>query len=268
MGLVLEQQLHIAGDARGELRGALVGRIEREHFQRVYSGQRGAHRLGRTAQHVHVGVVGGDVPARCHGVGEHFAGATARVGVYDVGPQHTSGTELGHLHEVIGADRHREADGPGSLFGAQPCFRQFYEVFVSCREREGQLLRNGRTAVLERFARDGHEFRLGPRLGPPDEPGDGLVTLLSVVAVAEGARERKLPDERVEAEKYTEFLRVRLFGFGHRQHLVGQFGVRFSAESQFGGVQVDAGHEVGDLLRGELFRQVETDGVGTRFHRM
>ena len=30
----------------------------------------------------------------------------------------------------------------------------------------------------------------------------------------------------------------------------------------------DAGHEVGDLLRGELFRQVETDGVGTRFHRM
>ena len=26
--------------------------------------------------------------------------------------------------------------------------------------------------------------------------------------------------------------------------------------------------KVGDLLRGELFRQVETDGVGTRFHRM
>ena len=52
--------------------------------------------------------------------------------------------------------------------------------------------------------------------------------------------------------KNTEFLRVRLFGFGHRQHLVGQFGIRFSAESQFGGVQVDAGHEVGDLLRGEL----------------
>ncbi len=136
------------------------------------------------------------------------------------------------------------------------------------RQGEGQLLGDGRTAVLECFARYGHELRLGPLCGTLDEPGEGLVALPAVVAVAESARERELADERVEAEEYAEFLRRGFLGLGHGEHLVGQLGVGFAAECQFGGVEVDAGHEVGHLLGGELAGEFESDGLCARLHRM
>ena len=165
--------------------GALVGCIERGHFQRMHACEDALIASVVPRSHVHVGVVGGDVPARCHGVGEHFAGATApcrRLRCWPTYVRH----ELGHLHEVIGADRHREADGPGSLFGAQPCFRQFTRY--SCPA--ASVKANSCVMVEPLFWNVSPEtvtnFAQGPPW-PPDEPGDGLVTLLSVVAVAERA---------------------------------------------------------------------------------
>lgn len=62
----------------------------------MYAGDRGRHGLGRAAQHVHVGVVDGLVPARGLGVYLHLAGAVLRraVALDDVGPQHACARNL------------------------------------------------------------------------------------------------------------------------------------------------------------------------------
>ena len=119
----------------------------------------GAHRFGRTAEHVDVRVVNGHVPFRRYSVDFHFARATAGRLVlgYDVGPQHTCGAELRDLHEIIRADRHRKADRRSRLVDREPLLHQFYDIFVAYGQREGQFLDDRRTAVVELLAVDADE---------------------------------------------------------------------------------------------------------------
>ena len=77
MRLFLEQQLHVTRDAGREVGRFLVNCVERQHLDRVNAGNRRAHRFGRAAQHVDVGVVDGHVPPRGHGMREHFGGTLA-----------------------------------------------------------------------------------------------------------------------------------------------------------------------------------------------
>ena len=85
----------------------------------------------------------------------------ATIGLHDVGPQETIGSQLGQLHEVVLSDSEVEAHLGCDLVDGEAFLGEFVEVFGTHSEAEGHLLHDGGTGVGEHMAvdTDGMETR-------------------------------------------------------------------------------------------------------------
>ena len=160
----------VAGDTFSKISRSLVWSVERSHYDGVYVGQCGTHRLSLRAQHVHVAVEHRHVVSGSGGVDIHFAGTVAeliltRVGAvfartnrvilfYDVGPHHACSTELGDFHEIDTADAEVEFDFLGGKGCRDTGLYHQVEVFVPPCQGIAQFLIDISTGVAERVGID------------------------------------------------------------------------------------------------------------------
>ena len=81
----------------------------------------------------------------------HLAGAVAfrLVLLHNLGPQHTGGTELGNLHEVVLAHAHVELDVLGCEGRLYAHLHHLVQVFVAPGQSVSQLLVDVGTAVVQ-----------------------------------------------------------------------------------------------------------------------
>ena len=118
MTLILQQKLLVASNTLCKLGGSLVGSIKGNNYHAVHTTQSSTHGLGLRAEQVHVAVEHGLVVSCGVGTDVHL-GSLLALGVltHDLSPEHTSGTQLGNLHEVNAIDTKVELDVLGSQFG-------------------------------------------------------------------------------------------------------------------------------------------------------
>ena len=109
--LLLDEELGVAGDARGEVGRQGNRLVERIGVQRLRAAVRGGQRLDAGARHVVEHVLRREAPA----AGLAVRAQRQRVGVLrrelaldELGPQQAGGAHLGDLHEVVHADRPEE----------------------------------------------------------------------------------------------------------------------------------------------------------------
>ena len=180
----------------------------------------------------------------------------------DVGPQHAGGAELGHLHEVVGGDAHRETDLAGRLVDGQPLVHQPHEVFVAGRKGEGQLLDDGRTGVRKVLARHRHHAHALHRGRTAHQTGQHLEALLPA-GRAERAGERQTVDDRIEHEVHGSGLLPALL-FDLRQYGFHDVRDAFARKDHFDGRQVDVAQQRLDLGGRQLLREREAQRIDAR----
>ncbi len=270
MRLVLEQQLDVAGDALGELRRSFERPVERRDLQRVHPADGSRHGLGRTAQHVDIGVVDRLVPARSLSVDHHLASAVLFriITLDDVGPQHACGAQLGDFEEVVGRNAEREAQLACGLVDRQPGIHQTHEVVVPGRESESQLLDDGGTRVAENLRRDAHNADMLVLLGFADQLDNAGEALLAV-GRAEVTLGRKALDQRVDAKHDVRILLGQALLFDFRQHEVGDMAHLLAAEHEVDGRQVDVAQQHVEIGGRELgLGHVEAERIDARTEQL
>ena len=266
VGLVLEQELHVASDALGELIATSVGVVEGAHLQRVYTSDGGTHSLGGAAEHIHIGIVDGLVPHRGNSVEVNLlcAAALGLVGLHNVGPQQACCTEFCNLHKVVGGDGGGEADALCGSSCAHALLHKPNHVVVACGQHIAQLLNDGRATVAQQRAINAHKanvFPLGILLDVACEfleAGSALVA-----SAAEGAVGRKAPHNGVEVERDAGVLFAELCGPSHHGLNNPPLVLRAEYNLVFGGV--DACQQNVHLLCGEFIFDVEANAAHTAF---
>ena len=84
----------------------------------------------------------------------------ATIGLHDVGPQETIGSQLGQLHKVVLSDSEVEAHLGCDLIDGEAFLGKFVEVFGTHGEAEGHLLHDGGTGVGEHMAVDANRLEV------------------------------------------------------------------------------------------------------------
>ena len=208
IGLLLEQELLVAGYAVAEVVCFLVGVVEGQHRDAVGTGHGARHGLRGGAQHVHIRVVDRLVPAAGGGVDEELVGAVALwlVLLHDLAPQHTGGADLGDLHEVGAAHAHAKLYAAGHTVGLAAHVRQAAHQLVGGGKAEAELLHDVGAAVVQQLAVDGEHTELGQLVvGILHQLlGHLEVALLAAVELAVGQRIA----EHVEVRRAAELLGI------------------------------------------------------------
>ena len=111
-GLVLEIELGVAGDARGEVGGERDGLVESVGMQALGVPKGGGHAFDDGARDVVVGVLFLEAPAGGLGMGaeRQGLGILGTELVDGLGPEEARGPHLGDFHEVVHADGPEEGD--------------------------------------------------------------------------------------------------------------------------------------------------------------
>ena len=167
MALLGQQQLLVACDTLREIVGLLVCHVKRRHYHRVHTCDGCGHSLCLAAEQVHVGIEDSHVERAGRSANVHLHCARAVLAVHflafaalatiadrlvlanNLRPQHTSGAELGNLHEVVALNAHVELDSLGSGSAVHTGFGQQCHVFSAPSQRIGQLLRAVSTCVAQ-----------------------------------------------------------------------------------------------------------------------
>ena len=147
----LEQQLLVAGDTFREIVSLGKYLVVRKNGERIYTGDGSRHTFGLGAEHIHVSVEDTHVPFRSGGVHLDLASAVAfnAVSLHNLGPQHTSSTELGNFHEVVGADTEVEFDAFGNGASVEAFFGQSIQISLAISQTETEFLSDVATGVVE-----------------------------------------------------------------------------------------------------------------------
>ena len=162
VGLFLEDELLVAGDTVGEVGGDLKRRVERHHGEGIHTAEDGRHGTCGGAQHVDIRIVEAHAEFGVGRMDVHLGVLfLASVGLHDVGPQQTIGTQLGQFHEVVLSDGEVEAHLGCNFVDGQTFLGEFVEVLGTHGEAEGHLLDDGGTGVGKHMAvdADGLEVR-------------------------------------------------------------------------------------------------------------
>ena len=163
VGLLLNVDLGVAGDA-----GREVGRqgdrlVERVRVQALRVAERGAHRLDGRTGHVVERVLLGERPARrlrMRAQGERLGIFRVEL-LHDLGPEQAGGPHLGDFHEVVHADSPEERQPGRERVDAHACVHSRTQILQSVGQRVRQLDVGRRAGFLHMVARNGDrvEFR-------------------------------------------------------------------------------------------------------------
>ena len=174
-GLLLEQQLGVAGDAGGEVGGQRQRLVERVGVQALGVALGGGHRLDAGADHVVVDVLRGQRPAR--GLAVRAQRQRLRVLrlelLHELGPQQAGRAQLRHLHEEVHADAPEEGQPRREPVDVQAGVEPGPQVLHAVGERVGQLQVGGRPGLLDVVPGDGDRVELRHLLrGEGEDVGD------------------------------------------------------------------------------------------------
>ena len=259
MALFLQQQLLVASDALGELRGLLVRNVERSDDDAIDVSDSCRHGLGLCAQHVDIAVEEGEVVSAGGSADVHL-GSLLVVGVLldDLSPQHASGTELGNLHEVDAADAEVELDATGSFFCRHAGFDEFIEILASPSQGVAKLLIDVSAAVVQEVGVDVDAAELRQLGESSDECGSELQGRRCVLALLEHLRDGIEVNAALELSEV-----VALLGEVSDESLGQLNAVALAgAEVQFNAVGADAVEQGCKILLVALVgRHVETEAV-------
>ena len=268
VGLFLEQQLLVAGDAVAEVVGLFESDVERRGRNRVGAGDGGTHRLGGGAQHIDVGVEDRLVPRRRGRVDVGLQGAVARrfVLLGNLAPQHTCGADFGNFHKVVAADGEVENQVLGHQRGVASAFGQFGHQLVGNGKAEAQLLHDVRAGVVEQRSADGQHAEFGQvLLGIVDEL-DSLVEVAVLAAPELAVLEGVAIDVEIHRAAYLLGIEAVLAGHGDEEAQgVDELGVA-AIEVDCHRRQVDVLQQGGHLLLGLDGLGAESDGCGAALH--
>ena len=144
-----QHDVNIARDAAGEtLAGAhAIESVIRRDVQRIHAAQNRRECLGGDAQHVHVGIETGFVPAGGHGMHRGVTGqssiATQRD--HDTGQERPPCAEFGRFHQELRAAAESEAQTGHRNLQGHAAIAQGAQGFHRGGESEGQLVHSGAT---------------------------------------------------------------------------------------------------------------------------
>ena len=157
MTLVLQQKLLVASNTLCKLGGSLVGSIEGNNYHAVHTTQSSTHGFGLRAEQVHVAVEHGLVVSCGVGTDVHL-GSLLALGVLsnNLSPEHTSGTQLGNLHEVDAIDTKVELDVLGSQLGRNASLGELGHVLVTPSQGITKVLIAVGTGIGELVGINGH----------------------------------------------------------------------------------------------------------------
>ncbi len=151
-----QDQLRVAGDARGEIGRQSDRLVEAVGVQRLRAAEHRRERLDRGSDDVVVGVLLGEADAarlavRAQPLG--FVLLRAEIG-HDPVPQSPRGAELGDLHEQVHADAPEEAQPSRELVDRQALLHRRADIFHAVGERVGELLHRRRPGLVHVIAAD------------------------------------------------------------------------------------------------------------------
>ena len=180
-GLLLQQQLGVAGDPGGEVGGQRQRLVEGVGVQRLGVTLGGGHRLDAGSRDVVERVLGGQRPTRglrMGAQGKRF-GALGAESADQFAPQQPPGPQLGDLHEEVHPDAPEERQPRRELVDVQAGFQAGFDVVDAVGQGVGQLEIGCGTGFLDVVTgdRDGVELRhLGAGVGEDvgDDPHGGL----------------------------------------------------------------------------------------------
>ncbi len=174
-GLLLQQQLGVAGDARREVGRQRKRLVERVGVQGLGVPLGGGHRLDAGARDVVERVLRGQRPPRGLRVGAQRQGLVVpRFELRDqLTPQQPAGTQLGDLHEEVHADAPEERQPRCELVDVQPRVQACLDVLDTIGQRVGELEIGCRTGLLDVVAGDRDRVELRHlRAGVAEDVGD------------------------------------------------------------------------------------------------
>ena len=161
--LLLQEQLGVAGDARGEVGRQRQRFVERIGVQRLGVALRRRHRFHRRAHHVVEDVLRGQRPARCLAMrAQRQRARVLRIErLQQLRPEQARGAHLGDFHEEVHADRPEERQPRREAVDVEARGNAGAEVFDAVGERIGELEVLRRAGLLHVIAgdRDRIEFR-------------------------------------------------------------------------------------------------------------
>ena len=161
-GLVLEIELGVAGDARGEVGGERNGLVESVGMQALGVPKGGGHAFDDGAGDVVVGVLFLEAPAGGLGMGaeRQGLGILGTELVDGLGPEQARGPHLGHLHEVVHADGPEEGDARGEGVDVHAGLDAGAQIFESVGEGVAELDVGGGPGLLHMVAGDADAVEL------------------------------------------------------------------------------------------------------------
>ena len=175
-GLLLDEELRVAGDAGGEIGRQGDRLVERIGVQRLRAAVGGGQRLDGGARDVVEDVLGGEAPAAGLAVRaqRQRAGVLGRELVLDqLRPQQAGGAHLGDLHEEVHADRPEEGEPGRERVDVEAGADARAHVLDAVGQRVGELEVGRRAGLLHVIAGDGDRVELRhPRRGVGEDVGD------------------------------------------------------------------------------------------------
>ena len=159
---LLQHDLGVAGDARGEIGRQRQRLVERVRMQRLGVALRCRHGLDAGAADVVEHVLRGQRPARGLAVGAQRQRARIlRIELlHQLGPEQPRGAELRHLHEEVHADRPEERQARGEAVDVEPGLDAGADIFDAVGQRVGQLEVLRRAGLLHVIAGDRDRIEL------------------------------------------------------------------------------------------------------------
>ena len=163
MGFLLDIDLGVAGNTRGEVRRKGNSLIEGVGVETLGMAENGTHSLYAGTAHVVKGILFGKRPTGSLAVRtecQRFRVLGIEL-LDNPGPEHTCGTHLGDLHEIIHRDTPEERQTGSERVDIHAGVDTCAEIFQTVGERVCQLDVGGCTGLLHVIAgdRDGVELR-------------------------------------------------------------------------------------------------------------
>ncbi len=187
-----EDQLRVAGNARGEIRRQRDRFVIAVGVQRLGAAEHRRKRLDRGADDVVVRVLLGQAHARCLAVGaKHLrpVGLRAKLG-HDPVPECPRGAQLRHLHEQVHSDSEEEAQPSREGVDLQPLRHRRADIFHTVGERVSELLHRRRSGLVHVIAADRDRVELRHlRRAISDHVGDDPHARLGRIDVGVADRE-------------------------------------------------------------------------------
>ncbi len=172
MRFLFEQKLLVAGNTLGKVGRLLEGNIERRNDNLIDTCNGSRHSLRLRAQQVDIGIENSHIETARFGTDIHlgrlFEGSGeygCLVGLDNLCPQQTGGTELGNLHKVVATDTHIETNDVSGFVVRHASLGEHGHIVGTPRQCIRQLLCAVGTGVVEYHGVNSYNTIAGQRLG-------------------------------------------------------------------------------------------------------